>query len=428
LKIATQISFSNWESFIAAHPDGSVFQSPEMFELFEMTGKFEPLVLGACDDEGALCGILLGVFIHERRGPWKLLSSRFVVYGGPLLGGDEDRKRSCLDALLQELVERTRKKALFIQFRNFFDWQEYREVFEKHGFAYLERLNYIIGVRGPSASLRTGKGYGGRGTGTGNHAISNSPPPVGGGREGAEDREPKTEDHTISNSPPPVGGGREGAAGGEAGSRINVLQNMSTSRRRQIRKGLASGAVIIEPQNMDQLREFYAILSDLYRHKVRKPLPGRPFFENFYNLTSPRPPHPARSEAEIPPWRDTRTPIGIIRLVKYGDRIIGGILAPVTPGKCIYEWYVCGLDKEYKDQYPSVLATWAAIDYAIRNEIESFDFMGVGKPGKPYGVREFKARFGGETVNYGRFTRINNKFLYHIAELGYNVLALVKKI
>ena len=185
---------------------------------------------------------------------------------------------------------------------------------------------------------------------------------------------------------------------------------MSESRRRQLNKALKSGAEIIEPGSIEQVKEFYDILYKLYRYKVRKPLADWSFFENFYKQTIPRP------------------GIGIIRLIRYQDRIIGGILAPVFGQKCIYEWYVCGLDKEYKEQYPSVLATWAALDYAINNNIETFDFMGVGKPDVPYGVRDFKARFGGELVNYGRLTRINNRFLYNIAELGYNVLALLKKI
>jgi len=54
--------------------------------------------------------------------------------------------------------------------------------------------------------------------------------------------------------------------------------------------------------------------------------------------------------------------------------------------------------------------------------------MGVGVPGKDYGVREFKSKFGGEMVNFGRFGRVNNKFLYAITEMGFNFLALLKKI
>jgi len=74
------------------------------------------------------------------------------------------------------------------------------------------------------------------------------------------------------------------------------------------------------------------------------------------------------------------------------------------------------------------MATWAAIDYALKNNIKAFDFMGVGVPDKDYGVRDFKAKFGGEQVNYGRFGRINNKFLYAITEIGFNLLALLRRI
>ncbi len=104
------------------------------------------------------------------------------------------------------------------------------------------------------------------------------------------------------------------------------------------------------------------------------------------------------------------------------------VLSPVFRDKVIYEWYICGLDQEYKHVYPSVLATWAAIDYAVKNNIKTFDFMGVGVPDRDYGVRDFKAKFGGEMVNYGRFGRINNKFLYAITEIGFNILAALRKI
>ncbi len=193
-------------------------------------------------------------------------------------------------------------------------------------------------------------------------------------------------------------------------SSIEILKkNMSGSKLRQVKKGLENGARIIEPQHISQVKEFYDILRDLYRHKVKKPLPSWSFFENFYNES-----------------RNGR--LGMIRLIEFRGMIIGGILSPITPGKTIYEWYVCGLDQIYKDLYPSVIATWAALEYASSNGIPQFDFMGVGIPGREYGVRDFKARFGGALVNYGRFGRINNKTLYTIAELGYNLMATVKRI
>ncbi len=353
------------------HPEGTIFQMPEMHELFKHSEKFEPLVLAVLDDKEEICGLLLGVFIHEQNGIAKRLSSRFIVYGGPLLTGSEDLKIKSLNLLLGELVRQTQQKAIFIQFRNFTDQKNYLPVFERHGFTFLERLNYIVRVRG-----------------------------TGDGGRGANDPASRIQ-HPGSSS------------------FDFVLNNISESRRRQIKKALNSGAEIIAPENIAQVKDFYNILYKLYRYKIQKPLPDWSFFENFYNLSIDNP---------APRIPDPGSRIGIIRLIRFNGRIIGGILAPVFKDQCIYEWYVCGLDSEYKNQFPSVLATWAAIDYAIENNIRQFDFMGVGIPGREYGVREFKARFGGQLVNYGRLTRINNKSLYHISELGYNILASFKKI
>lgn len=195
----------------------------------------------------------------------------------------------------------------------------------------------------------------------------------------------------------------------DTSSMETVIKNMSESRWRQVRKSLGHEAKCRFPENLMEVRAFYDILHELYKLKVKKPLPGWEFFEQFYRISN---------EGRL----------GVILLVEFQGKIIGGILAPVTPGKTIYEWYVCGLDQQYKEVHPSVLATWAAIDYAVNNNIPRFDFMGVGIPEREYGVRDFKARFGGDLVNYGRFARINNRTLFFLAELGYNALAALKKI
>ena len=188
-----------------------------------------------------------------------------------------------------------------------------------------------------------------------------------------------------------------------------MMLRMSKSKVRQVHQALKNGAEIVFPRSIDDIRELYGILYRLYRFRVKKPLPDWPFFENFY-------------------YGFNSGKSGIILLISYKGKIIGGILSPVTAGRTIYEWYVCGLDEDYKKLYPSVLATWAAMDYAVKNNIPSFDFMGVGRPEKKYGVRDFKQKFGGNMVNYGRWSRINNKFLYTVAEVGYNLLTWIKSI
>ena len=174
-----------------------------------------------------------------------------------------------------------------------------------------------------------------------------------------------------------------------------IQRNMHESRRRQVRKGLASGAVIEKAKTELEVRDFYRILEQLYRRKVKTPLFGLEFFLAFF-----------RQE-----W-------GKYLLVKYEGKVIGGMMCPILEGRAIYEWYVCGLDEPYREQHPSVLATYAAMQYAVEHGLPRFDFMGAGKPGGDYGVRAFKAQMGGQLVEHGRFLLIAKPLLYWIGVLG----------
>ncbi len=177
-----------------------------------------------------------------------------------------------------------------------------------------------------------------------------------------------------------------------------INPKLSKSKVRQIKKSLSRGTSIIDNPNLEQLGEFYAILKKLYNKKIKKPLPSWSFFKAFYLLQK-------------------KQKIGKYLLVAYQDKIIGGIMLPVYNEKTVYEWYVAGNDLDYKKLYPSVLATWAGLNYAKKNHFSSFDFMGAGFPNIPYGVREFKSKFGGQLVNYGRFRKIHYKSIYYLAQL-----------
>ncbi len=183
-----------------------------------------------------------------------------------------------------------------------------------------------------------------------------------------------------------------------------MLKNMSSSRARQIKKVIKSGVKWQEAQSEKEVNSFYEILEDLYVNKIKKPLFPKQFFLDFY-----------------------RQNIGKYLLIYFEEKVIGGIMCPILEGKAIYEFYVCGLDTEYKNQYPSVMATWAAMEYASINNIPLFDFMGAGSPAEEYGVREFKSRFGGRQVEHGRYLRIINPLLYKIGIVGLKVLSKIKR-
>lgn len=177
-------------------------------------------------------------------------------------------------------------------------------------------------------------------------------------------------------------------------SSMEIVNNkLSRTRKRHIHVGLRDGATIGEATTEEEVDEFYNILSDLYRHKVKKPLPPKEFFQKMLSLPSAK-----------------------ILTVNYRGRIIGGMAYMELSGKVGYEWYVCGMDDTYKTLYPSELATYAGLKYAANNGCSRFDYMGAGKPGVPYGVRDFKALFGGELVEHGRYLHICKPLIYKTGE------------
>jgi hypothetical protein len=175
--------------------------------------------------------------------------------------------------------------------------------------------------------------------------------------------------------------------------------NIHNNKLRQIKKSLENGAYISEPAGEEEVRTFYTILADLYSKKVRKPLPDISFFLEFYRMPG----------------------LGKYLLVKKDGEIFGGIMFPFFSG-IIYEWYVASVMSNTGGFYPGVLATWAPLRFAMDNGLRMFDFMGAGKPQKDYGVRQFKSQFGGELVNFGRFTRVHNSILYNTGKLALKII------
>ncbi|MFT3754078.1 MAG: GNAT family N-acetyltransferase [Paludibacter sp.] len=179
-----------------------------------------------------------------------------------------------------------------------------------------------------------------------------------------------------------------------------ALKKLSSTKRRDVKLSYKSGAEWVETTEPQDIRDYYLLLSHLYKTKVKTPLFPFEFFEKLVQL-----------------------PEGKLFAVKYNGEVIGGSLCVVLPDRTMYEWFVCGLDGKTKNIFPSTLATWSAIEYAASRGIERFDMMGAGKPNNGYGVRDFKAKFGGELVEHGRFLHLNQPNLY---KLGKFVIDLYK--
>lgn len=183
---------------------------------------------------------------------------------------------------------------------------------------------------------------------------------------------------------------------------VAVEERMGKSRKRDVKTSLKNGMAIVDEPSWEEVSAFYGVLENLYRTRVKTPLFPLSFFEKLYHASFSK-----------------------FILVRYGDEIVGGTVC-VFDAETVYEWFACGKDGFYKNVYPSTVATYYGIRFATENGFKRFDMMGAGAPGDGgYGVRDFKAKFGGELVEYGRFKYVSNHLLYGIGKFG---VSLMKKI
>lgn len=175
--------------------------------------------------------------------------------------------------------------------------------------------------------------------------------------------------------------------------------NVGKHRWRYIRISLRDGASLIETPSSTQLKSFYSILRNLYRTKVKTPLFPYEFFDKLFKMDGAR-----------------------FFLVEYKNVVIGGSVCVCLEGKAVYEWFVCGDDSFQKGIRPSSVATWFGIEYSARNGYPIFDLMGAGKPNEAYGVRDFKAEFGGRLVEHGRYVHVGKPVLFGIGKVGVKIM------
>ena len=178
-----------------------------------------------------------------------------------------------------------------------------------------------------------------------------------------------------------------------------VESNLGKSRKRDIKISLREGATVVSQPSEDQVEDFYGLLSELYREKVKTPLFPYEFFDYLRD----------KDYAQL-------------LLIDYQGSIIGGTVCVCQDRKAVYEWFACGKDGALKNIYPSTLATYAGIRYAAEAGYPRFDMMGAGSPDKSYGVRDFKAKFGGTLVGHGRFRHVFNPLLYGVGKLGVKIM------
>ncbi len=178
-----------------------------------------------------------------------------------------------------------------------------------------------------------------------------------------------------------------------------AFKNMNESRRRQVRIATEAEYEVKMAETEVEIDEFYHLLANHYKTKVKKPLFPKEFFVEIVSQK-----------------------VGEIMLIKINGKVVSGMLQ-LSYGNTVYDYYVFGLDTQHPNNYPSVLVYWETIKRASALSYTTFDTMGAGSPGQAYGVRDFKLRFGSHLVEHGRFLSINKPLLYKLGTLAIKLIS-----
>lgn len=180
-----------------------------------------------------------------------------------------------------------------------------------------------------------------------------------------------------------------------------IFERIGKRTRRNIKRGLNRGSVSIEEVvDRADLAACYRLLAVTYR-SAHVPLADSSLFEAAFDILRPK------------------------NMVRFSLAKVEGITAATSVEllfkDVMYGWYG-GTDRAYASHVPNDLLTWDLLRWGAGHGYRRYDFGGAGKPNEEYGVRDFKAKFGGGLVSYGRNTWTPRPLLLRICEAGYALL------
>ena len=329
MKIVHQLDPIRWKNFVDEHPDGNIYHTPEMFDVFSRTKGHHPVLWAVTRENGKILALMPVVNITLFNGPLRPLTTRAVAYGS-VLCVPNDQGRAALGLLLEAYKKDAGAAALFTEFRNLSDMGTLKPMLNDCGFVYEEHLNFLVDLTLPQET---------------------------------------------------------------------IWRNISRRKRERINSSRGKGTIIEEVTGHEKLEIAYRFLQDVYT-RVQVPLADPSLFTAAFDVLAPR---------------------GMcqVTLARAGEQYAATIFLLSYHGRVIY-WYV-GADRAFSTYSPSELLVWHALQWGKENGYQIFDFGGGGKPDQEYGPREFKSRFGGVEVNYGRHLCVHAPMRLKFSEVGYQL-------
>ena len=314
-----------WSSFVAGHPKGTVFQTPEMFDVYEKSSNMTPIAV-ALILENNIKGILLAAIMTNGGALFKMLTARSIITGGPLV---ENEDTALTEALLQEYRKCLPRFVIYSEIRPVFDPQEAAGIFEDLHFVRKGHYNLMMDIRL---------------------------------------------------------------------NKEQMWERMHKERRRNIIKAQKAGLLFRELLSEEDIECAIALIEATYRRK-KVPMSYSETLTESNQLLD-----------------------GNVRYFSafWAEKMIASKVV-LCYNSLVFEWFN-GSDSAFFRYYPNDYLTWNIFCQMRSEGFSCYDFGGGGEPGIPYGVRDYKLKFGCEMHDYGRFLCCHKPLFYKTGKLAVGIL------
>jgi len=318
---------NEWDDFVSNHPQGNIFQTSMMTDVFNKTKNYKPICLAAKDNvSGEMLAVMQSVIMSEMTGILSSFSSRAILQGGPLFV-DSDTGKEAARMLMEHYDKLVGGRIVYTQIRNMWDTEACRQMLADMDYEYDQHLDFLINL------------------------------------DRAEEE---------------------------------IWSDIQKSRRKGINRAEKSGITIKKVDSRAELQSCYDLVLETYK-RFKIPIADISLFESIY---------------------EDLTPAGFADffIATKDDEAIGTRIT-LNYKNMVYDWYAGS--KQGVDYVDEALVWHILKENAGKFKV--FDFGGAGHPDKPYGVREFKRRFGGEMVNFGRYEKVHSRVREKVAMAGFSV-------
>jgi hypothetical protein len=184
-----------------------------------------------------------------------------------------------------------------------------------------------------------------------------------------------------------------------------IFSAISKSGRKAVRRSSRNGVTLREIDDRSLIPAHYALLK-LTHDRIGVPLADVSLFEAVYDILVPN---------------------GMAKmLLAEVDGQFAAASLEMPYNRTIYSWY-SGYDDRYRKLCPNDFLVWHILEWGAMNGYHCFDFGGAGPPGEDSGPRGFKAKYGGQLVNYGFNIREHAPVRLAFARVAYDIYRRTRK-